>query len=647
MEVARKRSKPAATAEIRTGRRPGIFNRMRRKAKIVFAITFMITVMVTVFSYLYVSQFLRNSIKSVSDSSESLARDIGFAADRAVPDLTSTRVDTDKPKKVQAAIEEYLRTDKNLNDQFENGAANYKDVVDVALVDLNNRIIVHSIKHENQVLADRPNFSLLAKARFIDQLRIIYGPPAVYDVVFPFRLNNQDFGTVRIGISPVLLKSETTPKLTHMAYFSALSIVASFLLAAFISNVALGPLREINRNLDDVSTGTDPSLFENSSDEVGLVTLKIAHLGRQVRDAQEIFSALKDNVDQLMANLQDGLMLFTRDTRVVLVSASVERFLQRPRRELLGQKAADIFSESSPLGSLVLDSFRRGRGVGQREILFAGGQRVQVSMDFIQEKTTHIGALLIMRDSESVRRIEDEIEMSRRLSASSRVTRGVGHEFKNPINAIVLHLHLLQNKLEHVDAGTRRHVDIIDSEIHRLDRLVQRLMDIYPRRDLLLEEMDMKTLLEDVAQLAQPDAEQRGVRIVLDLDDRTPLPVKVDNDFMKQAVLNVVINGIQAMPEGGTLTMRARDIQGLVTTEIIDTGSGIPAELQDKIFELYFTTKEDGSGIGLAQTYQVLQWHYGGVEFETAPGQGTTFRLRLPLAQAASTPSRAALTPAT
>jgi len=618
---------------------------MRRKAKIVFAITFMITVMVAVFSYLYVSQFLRNRLADTGESSSALARSIALDAYLAAPDLASTRVDTSKADKMQAATGEYLQTDKYLSEQIVNGAANYKDVVDIAVVDRSNRVILHSLKGSNEILRDRPNFDLVTKARFIDQLRIIYGPPATYDVIYPFKLNDREFGAVRVGISPVFLKSEITPKLEHMAYFSILSIVASLLLAAFVSNVALGPLREINRNLDDVSVGTDPAMFENSADEVGLVTLKIANLGRRVRDAQEIFSALKDNVDQLMANLQDGLMLFTRDTRVVLVSASVERFLQRPRRELLGQKASDIFSEASPLGSLVLDGFRRGRGVAQSEIQFPGGQRVQVSMDFIQEKSTQIGALLIMRDSESVRRIEDEIEMSRRLSASSRVTRGVGHEFKNPINAIVLHLHLLQNKMAEIDPGTRRHVDIIDSEIRRLDRLVQRLMDIYPRRDLQLEPMDLRALLEDVAQLAQPEAEQHGVQVVLDLDDET-LPVKVDNDIMKQAILNVVINGIQAMPEGGKLTIRAREIQGLVTTEIIDTGSGIPLEVQDKIFELYFTTKQDGSGIGLAQTYQVLQWHYGGVDFETTPGQGTTFRLRLPVAQPMPTPVRAALTPA-
>ena len=363
-----------------------------------------------------------------------------------------------------------------------------------------------------------------------------------------------------------------------------------------------------------------------------MVSLKIAHLGRQMRDAKEIFSALKDNVDQIMGNLQDGLMLFTRDSRVVLVSASVERFLGRPRRELLGQMARGIFSPNSEFGVLLLQSFDRRSPIAPREIEFPNGKRVQISLDFIREKETQIGALLTMRDAEGVRRIEDEIEMSRRLSATGRITKGVAHEVKNPINAIVLHLQLLQGKLRQVDPDTRRHMDIIGSEIHRLDRVVQILVDFTRPRDLHLEETDLRRLLEDGVQLAGPDAGRHGVTLTCELPSE-PLTVKVDTDFIKQAILNVVLNGVQAMPSGGKLTVSARREDDMVVTEISDQGSGIPVEAQDKIFELYFTTKKDGTGIGLAQTYQILQWHYGSVDFESIEGKGTTFRLRLPLVQ--------------
>jgi PAS domain S-box-containing protein len=376
---------------------------------------------------------------------------------------------------------------------------------------------------------------------------------------------------------------------------------------------------------------------------VGLVSLKIAHLGRQIHDTNQIFSALKDNVEQVMTKLQDGLMLFTRDSRVVLVSASAEKFLGRPRREILGRTAQEIFSDGTVLGAVVLPAFQKQRPLVQYEFDAADGRRVQVSLDFIQEKGTSIGALLTMRDAESVRRIENEIEISRRLSASGRLTRGVAHEVKNPINAIVLHLQLLQNKLQQDDPETRRHMDIIGSEIHRLDRVVQILVDFTRPRDLRLEEVDLRDILESVAELAAPDAARHGVRLVEEFPDKDgALIVRVDSDLMKQAILNLVLNGVQAMGEGGTLTLKACRDGEMILAEVLDQGCGIPPEAQEKIFELYFTTKGDkgGSGIGLAQTYQIMQWHYGSVEFDSIVGAGTTFRLRLP--SSSSKPEREA-----
>jgi signal transduction histidine kinase len=307
----------------------------------------------------------------------------------------------------------------------------------------------------------------------------------------------------------------------------------------------------------------------------------------------------------------------------------VESFLGRPRTELLGHTVQEVFDRSSLLGAALLDAFERRRPFSQREFDAAGGKHVQVSLDFVQERNSQIGALLIMRDTESVRRIGDEIEMSRRLSASGRLTRGVAHEVKNPINAIVLHLQLLRNKLAHQEPDTRRHMDIIDSEIRRLDRVVQTLVDFTRPRDLHLEEVDLRRLMEDVAQLAAPDAEQHGVTIQRSMPEQR-LPIKVDLDLMKQALLNVVINGVQAMSAGGLLTISARRENNTVVAEIRDEGGGIPQDMHDKIFELYFTTKKDGSGIGLAQTYQILQWHYGSVDFESAEGAGTVFRFHIP-----------------
>jgi PAS domain S-box-containing protein len=608
---------------------------MRRRTKIVLAITFMVAALVTTYSYMYISEVLRQRIASANDTASYLTAQLAYLASVATPDLTSTPTDTSNPEAVRRAITYYLGTDRDLNSMMQSVVSSWPMIYDASITDAKGRAILDTdLAKVGKVLPDRPDFQMLGNASFRQALRLVYSPAATYDVRMPLQLNGAPFGSIRVGISTVFLKNELTPRLQHAVAFSAIAILLSLLIAAGLSHIALGPLEKISRSLDTVNGGAGEVAEEDvGRDEYGLVTLKIAHLGRQMRDAKEIFSALKDNVDQIMANLQDGLMLFTRDARVVLVSAAVERFLARPRQELLGRNVKEIFSQDSEFGATMLEAFRRRGGVSQCEFESPNGRRVSVSLDFIQEKGTLIGALMTMRDAESVQRIEDEIEMSRRMSASGRLTRGVAHEVKNPINAIVLHLQLLQTKLREIDPDTQRHMDIIDSEIHRLDRVVQILVDFTRPRDLRLEETDLRRMLEDVAALATPEASQHGVTVKRELPPE-PALVRADVDLMKQAILNVVLNGVQAMPQGGQLTISAQREEDNVVIAIEDEGQGIPPEVQEKIFELYFTTKESGSGIGLAQTYQILQWHYGSVDFESIQGRGTTFRLRIPLVEA-------------
>jgi PAS domain S-box-containing protein len=350
-----------------------------------------------------------------------------------------------------------------------------------------------------------------------------------------------------------------------------------------------------------------------------------------MHDVREVFSALKENLDQLMSTLQDGLVLFTRDGRIVLVSASAERFIGRPRGEMLGQMVEEVFNDSSRLGRIVLDAFALRQDVPSREIEMERGRRVQLALDFISERGVAIGALLTVRDAESVRRIENEIELSRRLAAIGRLTSGVAHEVKNPINAIVIHLEILRERMLQLDPETRRHMDIINSEIHRLDRVVKTLVDFSRPVELKLQPIDLRDLAAEVIALASPEARSHDVHVDPQLGAQ-PLPVRVDTDLMKQAILNVVINGVQAMPEGGTLTLRAFASAQAAVLEVQDTGAGIPPDIRDKIFNLYFTTRKSGSGIGLALTYRAMQLHNGALDLDSEVRQGTIFRFMLPLA---------------
>jgi signal transduction histidine kinase len=314
------------------------------------------------------------------------------------------------------------------------------------------------------------------------------------------------------------------------------------------------------------------------------------------------------------------------------VSASVERFIGKPRSAMLGCHPSEIFSEDSALGRTILEAIKTREPIGQEEIESEQGRHIQISLDFIEEDGERIGALLTLRDSESVHRIEDEIELSRRLAAIGRLTSGVAHEVKNPINAIVVHLEVLRQKLREIDPDTRRHMDVIGSEIHRLDRVVQTLVDFTRPVDLRLTETDLNKLVGDVVMLASPAAEKHRVGIERQASQE-PLPARIDADLVKQAVLNIVLNGVQAMPEGGKLRIATRREGDGALITVRDQGPGIPEDIRDKVFNLYFTTKKEGSGIGLAMTYRVVQLHHGSVEFTSVDGHGTTFYLRLPLSE--------------
>jgi PAS domain S-box-containing protein len=534
-------------------------------------------------------------------------------------------------------MEDLLQSDTVVTSLLESVTGDSQNILDACIVDASGMALLHTTAAlQNTIVPAREDFANLLNGGIRRQFKLIYGPPETYDARLPL-INNttgKPFGEVRVGISTTLLRNTLRPQITRALLFSGSAILLSLILAAGLSNLALRPLAAISHRLDLISSGKAdlPETTSKRSDEYGRVSTKIERLGRQMRDVKEVFSALKENLDQMMANLQDGVMLFTSDSNAVLVSASAERFIGKPRGEMLGRQPAEIFSRESVLGRTILDAFVSREPVAQDEIEDAQGRHIQISLDFIEEHGERIGALLTLRDAESVHRIEDEIELSRRLSAIGRLTSGVAHEVKNPINAIVVHLEVLRQKMKETDPDTRRHVDVISSEIQRLDRVVQTLVDFTRPVELRLSEMDLRKVVEDVVVLASPAAEKHNVLIEREAAPDA-LPVRIDVDLVKQAVLNIVLNGVQAMPNGGTLRLTVkREGEGALIS-VRDQGAGIPDNIRDKIFNLYFTTKSGGSGIGLAMAYRVVQLHHGSVEFSTIIDHGTTFHLRFPLAE--------------
>jgi signal transduction histidine kinase len=609
---------------------------MSLKTKLVLAITTLVFLITSVLSLVYMNQLLHAAVQQSYDNNRMVANQVRFALQQALEiGLRDRKVDPNNPAQLRTLEAEAIRNNDALQAVIESVNRYSLTVYDINIGDSRSTTLLSTNPdNEDKPLPVRPNYGQLLNANSIQRMKTVFGPPKVFDVVVPLERNGEPFVTVNVGVRTTLLRAFYAPWLagafTLMGFALATALVAAFLL----SNLALRPMEEISRQLDywtAAGQAADEAKEAPKQDMAVQVSNKIEIIGQRMRNVEEVFSALKENLDQILGNLQDGILLFTGDGRAVLVSEAARRFLQIERNAILGRHAQDIFDRSTVLGQALYEAFETSSVLVKEEIRTETGRRIQVSVDFIHDETSRqgLGALVTLHDLESAAELESELELSRRMAAIGRLTSGVGHEVKNPINAIVVHLELLKNKLGD-NAPAARHLEVIDTEIHRLDRVVQTLVDFTRPVELDLREQDLRPVIGDVLTLATAELATRNITLVSHLPSH-PLIANIDRDLLKQATLNVIQNGAQSMPSGGKLEVVLEEDRKQALLRISDQGTGIPDDIREKIFDLYFTTKIGGSGIGLAVTYRILQLHHGSIEVQSKEDCGSEFQLRIPL----------------
>ena len=613
---------------------------MRLKTKLVLAITLLVFLIAGLLSLVYVSQLLHSAIQQSYDTNRLVANQVRFALQNALEaGLKDQKVDPNNPGQLRNLAAEAVRDNAALQAVIDSVNRYSLTVYDINIGDNQlSTLLSTNPENEDKPLPARPDYNQLLDANPVGLMQEVFGPPKVYDVGAPLERNGQPFATVHVGVRTTFLRAVYEPWLSATITLMVLVLGAALIAAFLLSNLALRPLEEISLQLDywtaaSEAAGEDEKKEAAKGDTAARVSNKIDFIGQRMRDVQEVFSALKENLDQILGNLQDGILLFTGDGRAVLVSEAARRFLAIDRNAILGRHAREIFDSSTVLGQMLREAFDAGATLAQVEIRTETGRRIQVSLDLIHEDRTSpgLGALVTLHDLESVEEIGSELELSRRMAAIGRLTSGVGHEVKNPINAIVVHLELLKTKLGDASAPAVRHLEVSDAEIHRLDRVVQTLVDFSRPVELRLSEQDLRPVIDDVLALAAEELSTHKVTLASRLPSK-PLVAKIDADLLKQAVLNVIQNGAQAMEQGGRLEVVLEEEGKTAVLRVSDEGPGIPEEIREKIFDLYFTTKSGGSGIGLAMTYRILQFHHGSVEVESEVGRGAEFLLRIPLA---------------
>jgi PAS domain S-box-containing protein len=335
-------------------------------------------------------------------------------------------------------------------------------------------------------------------------------------------------------------------------------------------------------------------------------------------------------VDQLLQRLEEAVLLFDTSGRLVMAGEPAERLLGKKRDEMIGHSLEELFPGHTVLGGIIESAVRARQSIREQPITIirdrGGNIRLLAGIQVLQQGSSleQMGTLITLRDAESRRQLELQLDISSRLAAISRLTGGVAHEIKNPLNAIALHLEVLRSKLD----ADQPEVEVIMREIKRLDNVVKTFLNFNRPVELHAQPIDLNQVVEQVMALVSVEAESKSIRIESSLQPR--LWINGDGDLLKQAILNVVNNGLESMPDGGKLTIRTEWDGDECQLTIADDGAGIAPGIQDRIFHLYFTTKEHGSGIGLATTFRLVQLHSGTIDFVSEQGKGTTFRFRFP-----------------
>jgi PAS domain S-box-containing protein len=641
--------------------------RLRTKFTLTSALLFLATA--GVISAIYVTRLTRLAIESAATDATHAARQILGQAQRALGDAAAAgRAPlSSSAQDVRDYLQIVLDQSQGISSEMDTVLAQYPAIYEVTIADGGGTALVSSDPGlVNRALAPRLPFYALTRENVFAQLRVIFGKSQFYQVQVPFVLRSSagqaPYGEVRVTMEIGLLRAQITPGLRSAVLLALGAVLLSTLLVGFISRLMLAPLDAINLQLDSYSAGKfDIALARaaptTEGDELTQVRTKITRLGEQLRGVREIFSTLRENLHQVMAGLEDGLILFTHEGRAVLVSPAVEKFLGAPADQVLGRQAADIFPPSHPLRRVLLFAGDRLQPIEGAEVELAGttdaagprhvGVTVHAVPDSVSASPETWGALVTLRDLESRERIGTELETSERLSALTRITAGVAHEVKNPLNSMRLWLENLKESLPPDNDASTQAVRVLDNEIDRLDRVVKRFLDFTRPVAMHVDNVPLAPMLSQVAEVAGPQIERANVKLDLRLESGVP-PLRGDAELLRQAVLNLVLNAVEAMPQGGRLTISLERRGDMALIFVADTGKGIPPEQRNRVFQLFFTTRKGGSGLGLATTFRIVQLHNGSIDFVSEAGKGTAFRIELPLkhGQAGAAESERASQPA-
>ena len=639
---------------------------MSIKAKQVAGVTTLVVVIVAVLSTYHLATVARRSLEETGARGELLARSIFLRAAQVVA------AGGDDPYRA-------LSEDGGIRSILEASTGFDPYVTHAVIVDTEGRAIAHNFRSsEGMRMVEQEDLRPVVKSgSALVQLDAVYSE-STFEIREPILVDERPFGEIRIGVNTLLVRGELRQAMRRAAGTVLAVLIISSLVAILLAQWMLRPIHVIQSSLSRLGRGELDVTLDLPGQEFRDLGTSFEAVSAQLSAVRaRALPGASTDFESVMENLEDAVALFSPAGELIFSNTAMRALLP----EIGGKDTADsvlaALPKSHPVKTLVERTLAGresqgpvsiavpvGQGAGGPGGPGAGGARVEIAPTADSAEKTDasermlmshaiqdvsgrfLGAMLVARNVGYLSQVHSTLNYSRKLAALGRLMAGVAHEVKNPLNAMTIHLELLKQKLAAVrepitvPAGSgparsvdlTKHVAVIADEIRRLDQVVVGFLKFARPDELKLQPVRLDTMLSDVVTTATPEAERRQIAVKVDSASTLP-PINADPGMLRQALLNLALNACQAMPDGGILKIACRTAsRRRVEIDVEDTGVGIPPDHLSRIFDLYFTTKEKGTGIGLSMVYRIVQLHDGEVEVQSTPGMGTRFRLIFPQA---------------
>ena len=368
----------------------------------------------------------------------------------------------------------------------------------------------------------------------------------------------------------------------------------------------------------------------------------LSKLGRL--DEEQVKALVKELADEneilesSLHSLTAGIIVMDRGGIISFANRAVKRIIPLSVSDPVDRHFSEAVSDDE-IVRLIKTSDENEETVHDREFAFDapnGSKIVTISILPLLLHDEISGSLIYIRDVTERKLAEARLRRAESLASLTTMTAGMAHEIKNPLGSMGIHIQLMQKALGRDKAPDKdffsKNLGILSEEVERLNGIVVDFLFAVRPMDTSLKDRDLVEVINESIELVAPELEEEGIELETLFEDNIPL-LQLDDKLIKQALLNIVKNAINAMPDGGHLAVHVFAEDDNVVLIIKDDGEGIPDENLNKIFEPYFTTKDFGSGLGLTLVYKIIKEHSGEIQLKSRIGLGTSFIIRLPIPQ--------------